>query len=110
MTVALGSNVTSITAGGNHACALHLNGSLECWGSNSNGQLGDGTTVNRPSAVAVIGCGSGIMDVSSGSTHTCAVASNASVRCWGSNAQGQLGDGTNADKSLPVNVSLFTAP
>ncbi len=110
VTVGLTPNVSRISAGGNHACAVHLDGSLQCWGGNGSGQIGDGTLTNRLTPVQIFGPGFGILDVSLGAAHTCTVGSDAIVRCWGANSQGQLGDGTSADQRVPVSVPSFTAP
>ena len=82
-------------------------GSIRCWGSNSFGQLGDGTTIERtiPNAV-ILGNGVSAMGVSSGESHTCAVLIDNSVKCWGLNTNGQLGDGTNTDRHSPTYSSL----
>jgi alpha-tubulin suppressor-like RCC1 family protein len=94
--------------GGRHACARRTTGELVCWGSNSNGEVGDGTTVNRTTPVAVSGL-SLATSLSIGgrdtSGHSCATGSTGEVQCWGGNAQGQLGDGTLVNRSTPVTVT-----
>ncbi|MEO6109807.1 MAG: prepilin-type N-terminal cleavage/methylation domain-containing protein [Candidatus Saccharimonadales bacterium] len=106
-----GKQVTALTAGGNHTCAI-ASGALYCWGFNSSGQLGDGstTTRNAPVAVSVAGvlAGKTVTAVSAGTDGTCAIASGA-LYCWGSAAQGQNGDGTTVDSLLPVAVDTSGA-
>ncbi|PCI23896.1 hypothetical protein COB57_06320, partial [Candidatus Peregrinibacteria bacterium] len=171
-------NVYKIAAGDSHTCALLQDGTIECWGSNHAGQLGDGTTTSRATAVSVSGISTAKVDVSivsdglsssniasgvtlngvvgsssmipaaapsspsngdyytgaggslfvwtgsawydagkisvksmvvSGTRHACAVLSDATVKCWGSNTYGTLGDGSTTDSSTPVMVSGLTA-
>jgi alpha-tubulin suppressor-like RCC1 family protein len=98
-------NVTAISAGHDHACALTTGGAVTCWGHNNYGQLGDSTTTDRPAAAIVPGLASGVIGVTLGSGHTCALTSAGGVKCWGRNSEGQLGDGTRVDRSTPVDVS-----
>jgi alpha-tubulin suppressor-like RCC1 family protein len=85
------------------ATALVTPGTLLAWGSNTAGQLGDGTTTNRTAPVAVPGV-AGIKDIATGAGYVLALLSNGTVRAWGSNSNGQLGDGTKTDRSTPVPV------
>lgn len=92
------SGVTGIVAGWGHTCALIGDGTVRCWGSNSYGQLGDGKGAylweqHSATPVAVVGL-SGATAIAAGGYHTCALMEGSSVRCWGSNHSGQLGDGT----------------
>ena len=96
--------VISMSAGGNHSCAVLDSGSVNCWGLNSSRQLGDGTTISRSAAVLVSGV-SNAVSVSAGGSHSCAVLSGGSVKCWGLNSSRQLGDGTNTARTVPVLVS-----
>ena len=75
-----------------------------CWGSNSAGQLGDGTTTNRQTPVAVRG-GREFHQVSAGESHTCGVTSSSKAFCWGRNQYGQLGDSTTTTRLIPVPVT-----
>ncbi len=97
----LASGVTAIAGGGFHTCAI-VNGAVKCWGRNPDGELGDGTVVTSATPVAVLGLSTGVVAISAGLYHTCAVISGGSVRCWGWNSNGQLGDNTtNATNSGP---------
>ena len=103
--------VTGIVAGGwsdsnGHSCAINENGRAMCWGSNGNGQLGDGTTVRRLRPTLVLNLGSRVGTVVGGNgAHTCATASLGRLLCWGFNGYGQLGDGTaNTSRTAPVRV------
>ena len=100
----LGAGVDEITTGAEHSCALTAADGIKCWGDNVYGQVGDGTTIGRTSPVDVSGLTSGIVLISAGFWHTCAVTDTGGVKCWGRNQYGQLGDGTQTDRSLPVNV------
>jgi hypothetical protein len=91
---------TAIVAGGNHTCVLLLDETVRCWGTNASAELGDGTTSNASTPVAVPGV-IGATAITAGGAHTCALVGGA-IQCWGSNAFGQLGNanfgGQNATK------------
>ena len=104
--------VTSIAAGGGHTCALLSGRTVECWGENEYGQLGDGTSTGPqtcyPDAcsttpVAVTGL-TGVIAISAGSGHTCALLSGGTVECWAYNYFGELGNGTTTNSDVPVSV------
>jgi alpha-tubulin suppressor-like RCC1 family protein len=115
-------NATAIVAGGLHTCALLGDGSVRCWGANTRGQLGDGTSTDR-SVITDPGVASAVQVTASrrttcrfdrpyavdcepsGDDHTCAVLADRSVRCWGRNDRGQIGDGTTMDRPSPTVAS-----
>lgn len=107
--VGLGSNVASLAAGNQHACARTNGGAVWCWGANNSGQLGDGTTVNQVSPVPVIGLGSGVAALTAGAGHTCTISTTGVVNCWGRNTFGQLGNGSTSDSPTPVTVEGLVA-
>jgi alpha-tubulin suppressor-like RCC1 family protein len=99
--------VTAVAAGQFHSLALLSNGTVEAWGNNEKGQLGDGTTTGSDVPGAVAGL-SEVTAVAAGTTHSLALLSNGTVEAWGSNEKGQLGDGTTTNSSVPVAVSGLT--
>ena len=97
--------VTGVAPGGEHTCTLLDNGHVRCWGANQFGVLGPGSPERVLARDAVeIDVGGRVVDISSGTFHTCAVLDTGSVRCWGINADGQLGYGT------PENVGEKRSP
>ena len=99
----------AVALGAAHTCALSAGGAVTCWGRNEFGQLGDGTTTDRATPVAVVGLGSGVQALTSWGEHTCALSIGGSVRCWGKNESGQLGDGTTSNRATPVSVGGLDA-
>src|SRR6185436_2178887 len=81
--------------GGFHTCAILADNSVQCWGRNQDGQIGNGdatTDVSLPTPVINLGA---VDDLYGGGYHTCALQQSGSVvKCWGRNARGQVGDGT----------------
>jgi alpha-tubulin suppressor-like RCC1 family protein len=105
----LGSGVQTVGAGSFHGCALSA-GIVKCWGANNQDQIGDGTQRNRPIAVEVQGLGSGVRQLGVGHDHACAIVANRSVRCWGANFDGRLGDGTQLNQGTAVPVLGLGGP
>ena len=105
--VGLTSGVVAIATGEYHTCALTSSGGVKCWGMNSSGRLGDGTSTTRTTPVDVVNMTSGVIAITAGDMHTCALKSAGSVNvyCWGYNGNGQVGDGTQTSRNTPVLVS-----
>ncbi|MEM7128643.1 MAG: Ig-like domain-containing protein [Chloroflexota bacterium] len=104
----LQSGVIAITAAGSHTCALTSNHGVKCWGYNSNGQLGDGTSQARNMPTDVVGIISSVDTISAGDRHTCALTNSGEAKCWGKNNNGQLGDGSFIEQKTPVDVGGLT--
>lgn len=111
----LGGDAAAISAGGLHACVITRAGVVKCWGTNRDGELGNGSKVDSNSPVAVSNLTKGATSLSAGSTddflptHTCALTRTGGVECWGPNRDGQLGNGSTTDSSRPVEASDLTS-
>jgi len=96
-----------LEAGGNHTCGISTSGGTYCWGANESGQLGVGLfsiPSNFPRSPTLVVGGERFTTLTAGLQHTCGISTNGTW-CWGSNFQGQLGDQTNTDRSVPTPVS-----
>ncbi len=102
----------TITAGYTHSCVIS-NGKAYCWGDNSDGELGNGSTTSSSVPVAVVTSGvlSGVTltQITAGFFFTCALSSTGAVYCWGFNSDGELGNNSTANSSVPVAVSTSGA-
>jgi alpha-tubulin suppressor-like RCC1 family protein len=106
------STATALSLGDSHACALLASGAVKCWGYNNYGELGNGTNGYEEystTPVTVTGISTAIA-ITAGGFHTCAVLRGGSVKCWGDNSDGQLGDGTTNNSNIPVLVHEIYAP
>lgn len=107
--VSLGTNrkAIAISGGSRHSCAILDNGAVKCWGRNDSGQLGLGDTDSRGDELGEMGDALGAVNLGTGrkakaltggTSHTCAILDNDSVKCWGLNTAGQLGLGDTNDR------------
>lgn len=97
----LSSGVVAVSVNGSSACALlGSNGGVKCWGYNGSGQLGDGTTTASSTPIDVVGLSSGVAALGVGFDFTCALLTVGTVKCWGDNTYGQLGQGGTITSSL----------
>ncbi|WP_018218841.1 RCC1 domain-containing protein [Salinispora vitiensis] len=102
-----GTEVTAIAAGGAHSLALTSSGTVFAWGGNSSGQLGDGSTDNTSTPVAVgLPTNTTATAIAAGDSHSLSLTATGSAFAWGDNAQGQLGDESTNSTSKPSNVAL----
>src|SRR5947199_184640 len=100
-----GSAYQTITTGEYQSCGVTLSGAAYCWGDNTNGQLGNGTTTRSPIPVAVSGGVTSAAVSAGGHDHTCGVTPSGAAYCWGNNGVGQLGNGTTTGSLTPVAVA-----
>lgn len=111
----LGGGMVAVAAGSGHSCALAISGTVQCWGTNSARQLGDGTMNNSSTPVATTVLTTGALAVGAqalvaGSNHNCALTVGGGVQCWGSNSSGQLGINASLNTPTPTAVvGLSTA-
>lgn len=109
--VNLGSSNTakSITTGIYHTCVILDTNSIKCWGNNTTGQLGYGDTTTRtsPAAAAIdLGVGNAAKEVVAGSSHTCALLANDTIKCWGDSSSGQTGYGSTTTRLAPPTTAI----
>ena len=103
------SNAVAISAGAFHTCAVLSSGKVHCWGINTNGQLGMGSSGGQANSSLEVSGITNAVAISAGVSHTCALLSTGAVQCWGLNADGQLGDGTTAQKLIPTAITTLTS-
>lgn len=99
--------IRKIAAGSDHTLGLAADSTVWAWGSNSNGQLGDGIGFATPSPVHVVGL-THVVAIGAGERHSLAVKDDGTVWAWGQNDEGQLGDTTHTDRNAPVQVFGLT--
>jgi alpha-tubulin suppressor-like RCC1 family protein len=109
--VGLGTGVIALTSGAYFNCALTTAGGVKCWGSGGAGVLGNGSTNGSLIPVDVVGLNTGVVAISAGENHACALTSQGAVKCWGSATDGKLGNGNVWPSYLttPVNVVGLTS-
>lgn len=108
--VGLSSGVVQIASYAKFSCAITSGGSVKCWGTNWSGSLGNRSSSETSSKPVTVKGISGATSVTVGYEHACAVVGGGEVKCWGSNSDGQLGDGSTEDSSAPVKVSGLVTP
>lgn len=96
---------TGLALGFTHSCALLSDGTSRCWGQGALGRLGNGGTASSNVSVPVTGLSTASSLGQVSTAHTCAVLIDGTVRCWGYNGLGQLGDGSAIDRLTPVAVT-----
>lgn len=107
-TITFGTNWKQVSAGYFHTTAIKTDGTLWCWGSNTNGQLGDNTIVSKSSPVQTVAFGTNWKQVSAGYKFTAAIKTDGTLWTWGDAATyGQLGDNTVVAKSSPVQTTAY---
>jgi cysteine-rich repeat protein len=114
--VDLGGTAVDLAAGYRHNCAVLDDASLVCWGANDYGQLGYASTgqvgdSESPAVVGAVDVGDNVVAVSLGSLHSCVLTDQQTVRCWGYNARGQLGQGnttTIGDTEHPYVINAIS--
>jgi alpha-tubulin suppressor-like RCC1 family protein len=86
------------------SCVLTPTGAMQCWGDNYYGELGIGASGNRSTPTTVWGLSSGVVAIGGGGSTHCAVLTSGAVKCWGFNANGQVGDNSTVNRSVPTQV------
>jgi alpha-tubulin suppressor-like RCC1 family protein len=100
----------SVTAGGDHTCAITLDNKLRCWGANGHGQLGNGAMADSPNPLTVnLMVKNDSLEATLGAETTCVIAADDSLYCWGRNDHGQLGNNSRVDRSAPTQVTGLSA-
>ncbi len=107
MVVSGQSDITAIAGGASHTFARKNDGTVYSWGSNGNGQLGDGNSPTDSDTPVQVSGLTNVTAVTGGGGHSMAVKSDGSVWCWGFNYNRQLGDGTTNDKHTPVETKFI---
>ena len=100
--------IQQLATGNSFTCVLLSDQTVKCWGYNAYGQLGNGTHASLSAPTTAISGLTGVTSIVSGSSHVCALLSDGTVKCWGSNNSGELGDGTNVDKNSPTMIASLT--
>ena len=111
------SDILSLSAGSSHTCAVTTNDNVKCWGRGDSGQLGNGATENSNSSTPVdvhtsamdSSPLSGIISLSVGDSHTCALTTNGNVKCWGGGDLGRLGNGDTENNNSLTPVDVHTS-
>jgi alpha-tubulin suppressor-like RCC1 family protein len=105
----LSSGVSAIAAGDFYTCALLTIGGMKCWGDNNSGQFGNNSTPVSPIPVPASSLTSAVSAFATGGMHTCALTTTGGVLCWGSNGSGELGNNSEFNSYIPVNVNELSS-
>lgn len=100
----LAAGVKAVAAGSSHTCIITAGGGVQCFGHNASGELGDGSTNDSVTPRDVTGLAAGVLSIVGGGEHSCAILADQRLQCWGKNDQGQLGDGSKANRSVPTDL------
>lgn len=107
-TIDNGTTYSQVSVGDLHVCGITMSTEqVKCWGTNTSGQLGDGTTTTKSSSVLSADL-TPYTQISSGGSHTCGITTTGVLKCWGDNSHGKLGDGTTANKNTPLTIDQGT--
>jgi alpha-tubulin suppressor-like RCC1 family protein len=101
----LDSGVIAVAPGMYHTCASLATGAVKCWGYGGDGQVGNNAWGGSNTPVSVYGMTDATASISSGERYTCVVKTTGALWCWGSNSNGQQGNGTTSNSNTPVNIS-----
>lgn len=101
----LSSGVREIGAGVSQSCAVTSAGAAKCWGNGNVGRLGNNDSDNQSTPVDVLTLASGTGNIAGGGIHTCAAMESGQAKCWGGSTTGQIGDGFNSHRYIPVDVT-----
>ncbi len=104
----LTSGVSRVVTGVNHTCAILADTSVRCWGANANAELGLGAAGGAQNSPQVVPGLTGVTDLALGHDSSCALMADTTVKCWGSNGYGQLGQGVAGNKTSPTTVPNLT--
>ena len=101
------SALITLSSGYSHSCSIESNNQVYCWGTGTSGQLGNGSSVNSTTAVAVTNPTgvSSWKSLSLGNSHSCGIANNDQAYCWGFGTNGELGNGSTIHKNTPTAVT-----
>lgn len=100
-----GVRLKALSAGGYQVCGVAVNGAGYCAGGNKNGELGDGTTIDRYGAAALVRGGLTFTAIAAGLGHSCGLVADGSAYCWGHGSGGRLGNDSSDDSMVPVLVA-----
>lgn len=99
---------SSIAAGHDHSCGLTPEGAVKCWGINTHGQLGDGSTSPQNIPVSITDSTTPYETIAAGGEHTCGITRLGVLKCWGYNGYSQLGNNSNLDSNIPKVIDAGT--